>query len=521
MILASVEFTARAAPAKLPPARPEDVGMNPRGLQRIDRVVAQGIDAGQMPGCVVAVGRRGKIVWLKAYGRKQVEPEPVPMTTDTLFDLASLTKPIATATWIDPELDLLVIFLSNRLHPDGKGSVNRLAGEIGTIAADAIEDRSERVPGVLTGIDVLQRDAFRPLEGRRVGLITNHTGVNRKGVSTIRLLHEAPRVDLVAIFSPEHGLEGKLDVGHIGDTHHETTELPVYSLYGSTRKPTAEMLETVDTLVFDIQDIGTRFYTYISTMGYAMRAAAERKIRFVVLDRPNPINGVDVDGPVLDAGRRSFVGFHPIAIRHGMTVGELAGMFRAELRLPLELHVVRMEGWRRSDYWDATALKWINPSPNMRSLTEAILYPGIGLLETTNLSVGRGTDTPFEIIGAPWLDGRQLERTLNGMDLPGVRFEATVFTPAASVFREQRSQGIIITITDRDRFDTIGTGLEIARQLRLQYPDAWKAEAYDHLLADRAVWEAVLAGKTVSEIRSVYQTELDEFLRRREQFLLY
>ena len=313
-----------------------------------------------------------------------------------------------TSMWIDPGLDLFVIFLSNRVHPDGKGAVNRLAGRIGSIAAAAIESPGESstlaphtgVEQVLCGIDVLQRDKFRQLDGKRAGLITNQTGINADGVTTARLLHDAPNVQLVALFSPEHGLQGKLDIPEIKDDQDTVTGLRVFSLYGKTRRPTAEDLRGIDTLVFDIQDIGTRFYTYISTMGYAMEMAAQQHLTFVVLDRPNPINGVDVGGPVLDEGQQSFVGYHPIPVRHGMTVGELAELFRHELKLPVDLHVVTMEGWRRADYFDRTGLLWVNPSPNMRSLNEAFLYPGIGLLETTNLSVGRGTDTPFEVLGA-------------------------------------------------------------------------------------------------------------------------
>jgi uncharacterized protein YbbC (DUF1343 family) len=374
---------------------------------------------------------------------------------------------------------------------------------------------------VLTGIDVLRRDGFRLLAGRRVGLITNQTGVDRQGVSTARLLKEAADVRLVALFSPEHGPQGKLDISNIADGRDPETGLPVYSLYGKTRRPTSQMLKGIDTLVFDIQDIGTRFYTFISTLGYAMEEAAKHRIRVVVLDRPDPIGGIDVDGPLLDAGRESFVGYHRLPVRHGMTVGELARMFASDRHLDLDLQIVRVEGWRPGDFLDATGLRWVNPSPNMRSLTEAILYPGIGLLETTNLSVGRGTDTPFELIGAPWLDGGKLERVLNQAHLPGVRFRAVAFTPAASVFQGQRCQGVRIEITDRAAFEPLRTGFEIARQLRILYPDAWKADGYDRLLGNRQVFEAVLAGKSVAQIEAIYRPALEDFLKRRSQFLLY
>ena len=374
---------------------------------------------------------------------------------------------------------------------------------------------------VLTGIDALERDGFKPLEGQKIGLITNQTGINRQGISNIQLLHEAANVNLLAIFSPEHGLFGKLDVPLIEDSEDTATGIRVFSLYGSTRKPTADMLGGIDTLVFDIQDIGTRFYTYISTMGQAMQAAAENHVRFVVLDRPNPINGITVSGPVLDEGRESFVGFHALPVRHGMTIGELALMFKAELKLDLELEIIPLEGWHREDYFDSTGLQWINPSPNMRNLNEAILYPGIGLLETTNLSVGRGTETPFELLGAPWLDGDLLSRELNGLDLPGVSFSALQFTPSASKFENELCSGVSIVITDRKQFDSIRTGLEIALQLRRLYPQVWEIDAYDRLLGNMAVLDAIKSGLPYSYITGSYRDELAEFIQRRSQFLIY
>jgi uncharacterized protein YbbC (DUF1343 family) len=374
---------------------------------------------------------------------------------------------------------------------------------------------------VLTGIDVLEKDGFRSLQGKRVGLITNQTGVNRKGVSTIQLMYDAPGVNLVALFSPEHGLQGKLDQARIANGRDDATGLKVYSLYGETRTPTDESLQGLDTLVFDIQDIGARFYTYIATMGNAMQAAAKHKVRFVVLDRPNPINGVDVAGPVLDPGRESFVGFHTIPVRHGMTVGELAQMFNAELEYGTDLEVIRVQNWRRGDFFDATGLLWVNPSPNMRSLTEAVLYPGIGLLETTNLSVGRGTDTPFELIGAPWLDGVSLARELNGAGLKGVGFVPVFFTPDASKFEGEQCGGVNIIVTNRAEFQPLRTGFEIARRLRQAYPDDWKADAYSRLLGSKKTLQAILETKTVAEIEAMNQADLNTFLKRRERFLLY
>lgn len=373
----------------------------------------------------------------------------------------------------------------------------------------------------LTGIDVLERDGFRQLAGARVGLITNHTGMSRDGRSTIHLLHNATGVDLVRIFSPEHSLAGNLDIAVVGDSVEAETGLQVISLYGKSRKPTPAMLADIDALVFDIQDIGTRYYTYISTLGNAMLAAAESNVRIVVLDRPNPINGIDVAGPVLDDGLQSFVGFHTIPVRHGMTVGELAAMFNDELGLDLDLLVVRVEGWRRSEFLDDTDLPWRNPSPNMRSQTAAMLYPGIGLLETTNVSVGRGTSTPFELIGAPWLDGKSLAKTLSALQLPGITFAATQFTPDASTFASEHCEGVQFTITDRAAFEPVTTGLSIARQLLIDYPEDWQAKHYIRLLGNASTFRALLDGKSVSEITDGYQAGLDEFIARRANYLLY
>ncbi len=374
---------------------------------------------------------------------------------------------------------------------------------------------------VLSGIDVLQRDHFKQLNGQRVGVVTNHTGINREWISTVQLLNEAKEVHLVALFSPEHGFEGKLDVAKINDARDTGTGLKIYSLYGKTRIPTDEMLAGIDTLVFDIQDIGTRFYTYISTMGNIMRAAAKHDIRVVILDRPNPINGMDVQGPVLDAGSESFVGYHRIAVRHGMTTGELAKMFQAELKLNLDLKIIKIEGWDRSRFFDATGLPWINPSPNMRCLTQALLYPGIGLLETTNLSVGRGTDTPFEIIGAPYIDGVKLARKLNTAGLTGIRFIPIRFIPDSSKFKNEQCGGVNFVITNRKTFHPLKTGLELARTLRLMYPDEWKTDSLNRLLSHQNTYKALRAGKTIDVIEADYQKELKEFRVRRKRYLLY
>jgi uncharacterized protein YbbC (DUF1343 family) len=375
--------------------------------------------------------------------------------------------------------------------------------------------------GVLTGIDVLERNQFQQLAGRRVGLITNNTGVNRDGVRTVDLLHDAPQVELVALYSPEHGIHGKLEQENIQDSGDPRTGLPIISLYGASRKPVRAQLAKVDTLVFDIQDIGTRFYTFISTMGLAMEAAAEFDLRLVVLDRPNPINGTTVAGPMLDPGKESFVGYHQIPVRHGMTIGELARMFQDERNLQLDLHIVPIERWHRGDYWDATGLVWINPSPNMRSLTQALLYPGIGLLETTNLSVGRGTDTPFEVVGAPWIESRRLASLLNQQGLPGVRFVPRWITPDASKFSGQRCGAIHLIITDRSQFQSLRTGLHVARALHSLYPQQWKMDRYDRLLSSAVVMEAIRTGSDDQQLCRLIDQGREAFLPRRAKYLLY
>ncbi len=452
-----------------------------------------------------------------------------------------------TVLWIDPQLDLIVIVLSNRVHPRGAGNVNRLAGQISNVVVAAIEPPVPELPHVHariedqplrrgslsaaedmpppvdleTGVDVLQREAYRPLTGQRIGLITNHTGRNRDGTTTSQLLHGAPEVNLVCLFSPEHGMTGALDQSRIEDTRDPETDLPVYSLYGAHRAPLASQLAQVDTLVFDIQDIGTRFYTYISTMGSAMRVAAEHGKRFVVLDRPNPIGGQTVDGPVLDQGRESFVGCHTLPVRHGMTVGELAGMFKAEWQLDLRLDVIRLPHWSRGQMWDETQLTWINPSPNMRTPHQALLYPGIGLLETTNLCVGRGTDTPFELVAAPWINGRELANLLTARGQGGVHFVPIEITPAASKYSGESCHGVRFVIDDRRQVQPLQLGFAVACALRDLYGTSWTLADMDRLLCDRRVLELLKSGASADTIWRSYQAELADFEARRAAFLLY
>ena len=430
--------------------------------------------------------------------------------------------------WIDPFSQTVVIFLSNRNHPTEAGSVIALRAELGTLAAEAVTDFDfSHVPGALppheatptlNGIDVLERENFAPLRGLRIGLITNHTGQDRQRHATIDLLHRAPGVQLVALFSPEHGIRGVADE-KVGDSVDAATGLPVYSLYGAHTKPTAEQLTNLDALVFDIQDVGCRFYTYTATLGETMEAAAEQHLKYFVLDRPNPINGTTVEGPML-TGSPSFVGYHFVPLRYGLTAGELATLFRAERSPGTDLTVIPLTNWLRADYYDQTGQPWTNPSPNMRSLTEATLYPGIGLLEDA-LSVGRGTDTPFEVVGAPYIDDVILAAEMNGAGLPGVRFVPVRFTPTASVYAGKPCGGVNIILTDREKCRMVDVGLLIAETLFQLYPQDFHPEKMSVLLRDPATLAAVKAGESLAEIHALWQPGLDRYEQRRAACLLY
>lgn len=447
-----------------------------------------------------------------------------------------------TSVWVDPPSKTAVIILTNRTFISEKVSVTDLRREVGTIVASAVTASASRDRGTTSGttgvsrpgatlrpvrltpavpgLDVLVREKFASIKGRNVALVTNHTGRTATGESVIDLLHQAEGVKLVSLFSPEHGIRGELDE-KVGDGKDEKTGRPVYSLYGERRKPTAEQLKGVDTIVYDIQDIGCRFYTYISTLGLVMEAAKENNLKVVVLDRPNPIGGVLVEGPVRDDGRESFVAYHNIPVRHGMTVGELATLFNAERKLGIELTVVKCEGWKRADTFDRTGLPWRNPSPNMRHLTAAVLYPGIGLLETTNVSVGRGTERPFEWVGAPWIDGRKLAGELNKLALPGVRFVPTDRTPTGSVHKEKPCGGVDIIVNDWEQVRPVTVGLHLATTLRKLYPTDWQTKRYDMLLLNKTTFDAVEAGKPVSEVMKAWEPGLTKFAERRKGCLLY
>jgi len=372
--------------------------------------------------------------------------------------------------------------------------------------------------GVLTGVDVLLRDGFRPLRGSRAGLVTNHTGLTRDGRATIDVLHGAPGMSLEALFGPEHGIRGEQDE-NVADGRDDKTGLPVWSLFGARTRPTPEQTAGLDTLVFDIQDIGCRFYTYLSTLGHVLEAASASGLRVVVLDRPNPI-GAAAEGPPADAGALSFVASHPVPVRHGLTLGEMARLLHAEKSLACPLEVIPCENWRRGDWYDATGLVWTNPSPNMRRLTAATLYPGVGLLEFTNVSVGRGTDTPFEVFGAPYIAPRPFARALNAEALPGVRFVPFRFTPNANVFSGEACGGVQMVVTDRDRLNAVQAGLTLAVILRRLYPD-WQPGKLQTLLVNARTQEALIAGAGYAEMADGWAEPLASFEARARAVHLY
>jgi uncharacterized protein YbbC (DUF1343 family) len=420
-----------------------------------------------------------------------------------------------TVMWIDPGKDLYVVFLSNRVHPDGKGAVNPLVAEVATLAIDASETK--------TGIDVLRAESFERLKGAHIGLVTNASARAKDGTSTLDLLRAASpsTLTLSAIFSPEHGIQAVAE-GKIADgTYHG---VPVYSLYGDRASPTATTLDGIDTLVFDLQDAGARFYTYASTMKLAMKVASERGLRFVVLDRPNPIGGVEVAGPVLEGARDSggsFVNHHALPVRHGMTMGELARMFADDGKLDLRLDVVRMQGWMRREYFDHTGLTWTSPSPNLRSVEAVVLYPAVGLLESTNLSVGRGTETPFEVLGAPYVDGEALARNVKARGIPGLAVEEVTFTPKASPHLGKACHGLRLRVTDRSRFEPVRAAVTIALALSELHAADWDVDHVDRMLQSKAALDAIKAGKSADDVVATWSAGLAAFKTKRERFLLY
>jgi len=381
-------------------------------------------------------------------------------------------------------------------------------------------------PGVRTGIDVLEStglhgDAAHP---KRIGVLTNQSGIDSQGRRTIDVLAAMPGVKLTAIFSPEHGLAGKQDTTEMTEERDAATGLPVYGVYGATdakRRPPLEVLKTLDAVVIDLQDVGARYYTYKTTVGYFLEGAAQTGIEVIVLDRPNPIGGSAVQGPVSDESRDSFILYHPLPTRHGMTLGELAELFNAERKIHARLRVVAMQGWRRHQWYDQTGVEWVNPSSAIRSLTAATLYSGVALIEFNNVSVGRGTDTPFELVGAPWIRGEEFADYLNRRRIPGVRFVAAEFTPRASVYAQQSCRGVRIEVTDRDALNPPELGVELASSLRKLYPREHKMERMILLLGNQSVFDAIQRGDDPRRIARSWQGGLKKFKRLRQRYLLY
>ncbi len=380
------------------------------------------------------------------------------------------------------------------------------------------------------GVEQLLKEEKDLIEGKKVGLITNPTGVDQELNSIVDTLHNDPDVELTALYGPEHGVRGDAQAGQYVDFYiDERTGLPVYSLYGATKKPTPEMLENVEVLLFDIQDVGTRFYTYIYTMAYAMEAAKENDIPIIVLDRPNPLSGSKVEGPVLDMEYSSFVGNYSIPLRHGMTVGELAKLFNTEFDIGADLTVVEMEGWKRDKYYDETPLEFVMPSPNMPTLDTALVYPGAALIEGTNVSEGRGTTKPFELIGAPFINAADLADELNGLKLEGVTFRAASFTPASSKHAGKLSHGIEIHVTDRKTFKPVETGLHIVKTIHDMYPEDFQFRAensagvsfFDNLIGNGWIRQGIEEGRSIEDMTAQWQPELKEFNKVRKQYLLY
>jgi uncharacterized protein YbbC (DUF1343 family) len=458
-----------------------------------------------------------------------------------------------TSMWIDPTTQSYIILLTNAVHPRGKSNAIALRSKVATAVAAALplttsekealrwksitgyneaQSAARRIStrngSVKNGIDVLEAHGFDLLQvaGRktRVGVLTNQTGVDGLGRRTIDVLAQAPGVDLAAIFSPEHGVTGTLDTTHIGDTKDAATGVTVYSVYGGTdtaRRPSPDVLRQLDAIVIDIQDAGARFYTYETTLGYFLEAAAQAGIEVIVLDRPDPITGSFVQGPVADADRESFTNYWTVPVRHGMTLGELAKMFNAERKINAKLTVVPMEGWQRGDWFDATGLEWVNPSPNLRSVTEAALYPGVALIEGTNVSVGRGTDSPFELLGAPWMKSKELAAYLNSREIAGVRFVPMQFMPTSSNYSGQKCEGVNIVLTERNALDAPELGIELASALRKLYPSDYKMDRIAELLVNQAAYDGLVAGKDPRRIAQDWQEELEKFEAVRKKYLIY
>ena len=386
--------------------------------------------------------------------------------------------------------------------------------------ARAASKHSGHAARVQSGLDVLEAQKFAPLRGKRVGLITNHTGLDSRERSSVDVLSHAPGVQLVALFSPEHGLAGRNDE-KMSSTKDPATGLPVHSLYGETLRPTDEMLKGIDALVFDVQDAGVRFYTYTTTMAYCMEESAKRNIAFFVLDRPNPLGGEIVEGPMLDPDKTNFVGYFPLPVRYGLTIGELAQLFNVENHIGADLHVIAMKNWHRNYFFESTGIKWIPPSPNLRTTKGSILYPGIEILQNAGVSVGRGTEAPFEEFGAPWLNGDDVAAALNARHLAGLHFAAQPFIPIVGLYSGQRCGGVAVRITDRLSVRSMRTGLEIAAILQKLYPKQFDPEKLLLLVGNSDTIQQLQSGVAPEKIVASWSDSLAAFERVRRKYFLY
>ncbi len=470
---------------------------------------------------------------------------PYSRTLGSFFPMGSVghTGYTGTAIWMDPPTQTYMIVLTNRVHPYGKGDVaelrRRISAAVGTRFAPREEppvalapesapaapaaDGSARPEGpTVSGLERLVAEDFAPLSGRTIGLITNQTGIDAQGRRGVDLLAAAaPKVRLKALFSPEHGITGQVDA-NVPNSRDAATGLPIWSLYGPARRPSPEMLNGIDTLVFDIQDVGVRYYTYLTTLVYALEEGGRRGLQVVVLDRPNPITGAVVEGPLMDPDMRSFTAPHTIPVRTGMTIGEFARMVVGERKLPVKLTVIPLENWRRGQWYDETGLPWVNPSPNIRSQTQALLYSGIGLLEATNVSVGRGTDMPFEVVGAPWItDPQALADAMNARGLAGVQFRPVFYTPTSSVYANTSVGGVRMEVTDRDAIRPVTVGLALGRELMERYPGNFRPAAIQNLLVNRVTMWSILRGEPFVRIMGWVDVSRAAFLQRRESYLIY
>ena len=379
---------------------------------------------------------------------------------------------------------------------------------------------SSRPGRVQAGLDVLESEKFAPLRGKHVGLITNHTGLDAQGRSTVDMLSHAPGVQLVALFSPEHGLAGNNDE-RVASTKDAATGLPIYSLYAETRRPTDAMLQGIDTLVFDVQDAGVRFYTYTTTMAYCMEEAAKHNIAFYVLDRPNPLGGEIVEGPVLDADKTSFTGYYPLPVRYGLTIGELAQFLNTENHINCELHVIAMKNWHRNYFYESTGSRWVPPSPNLRTLKGSILYPGLEILQSAGVSVGRGTETPFEEFGAPWINGDEVAAELNARHLPGLRFTGQPFIPVVGLYGGQRCGGVAVRVTDKQAVRSMSMGIEIAAILKKLYPTNFDPAKLLFLVANADTIHQLQEGTSPEQIIASWSNQLNDFDILRRKYYLY